>query len=146
MLDKNQRIVADNYEGGEFSHVQGVADAGRKLGDGLFNFLLIELSNAEDCDSIDTALHRLETIEREIAEVKKEFLEAQDKQKKYNHAFTIGFSINSDFDGDKVPGHELTEGLRKRLESLLCDPKECDIEEACGAAYDTYENEESGNG
>ena len=61
-------------------------------------------------------------------------------QKKYNHAFTIGFSIESDNEGGEVTASELLEGLRKRYESMMSDGDQ-DIVECCGMPFDSYENE-----
>lgn len=74
MLDENQKIVAENYCGGEFSYADEVKDPlGRDYGDGLFRFLLVELSHAEDCDSKEEALKRLSNIINQIEEVKAAF-------------------------------------------------------------------------
>lgn len=59
--------------------------------------------------------------------------------KKYNHAFTIAFSVNSNFDGRSVPKEELIEALERRVRDLKSSGE---IEEACGIAYDTYENDD----
>lgn len=61
--------------------------------------------------------------------------------KKFNHAFGIDFSIDSDNDEENVTADELKAGLAQRLADLLAsDPAE--IIEACGMPYDTYENYE----
>jgi hypothetical protein len=60
--------------------------------------------------------------------------------KKYNHAFTVGFSIESDNDGDDITIDELWQGLEARLSDLRANRKE--IGEACGVPFDTYENDE----
>lgn len=57
----------------------------------------------------------------------------------YNHAFTIAFSVNTDYEGDKVPAHELIAALEERLKDLKNNPNE--IIEATGIPYDTYEND-----
>ena len=67
-LDKFQRIVAGSYEGGEFSHVSGITGAS-EMGDGLFRFLLAEISEAEGCDSLEEAHRRLHTAKRQINEI-----------------------------------------------------------------------------
>lgn len=59
--------------------------------------------------------------------------------KLYNHAFTIAFSLDTDYEGDKVPAHELIEALERRLFDLKQNPDE--IIEAVGLPYDTYEND-----
>ena len=60
-------------------------------------------------------------------------------KKKYNHAFTLCFAIETENEGDKVTAKELLAGLRKRLRELEINGEE--IIEACGIPYDTYEIE-----
>lgn len=57
----------------------------------------------------------------------------------YNHAFTIAFSLETDYEGDRVPAHELIAALEDRLKDLKQNPDE--IIEAVGLPYDTYEND-----
>lgn len=57
----------------------------------------------------------------------------------YNHAFTIAFSLDTDYEGDRVPAHELIAALEDRLKDLKQNPDE--IIEAVGLPYDTYEND-----
>ena len=60
---------------------------------------------------------------------------------KYNHAYTIAFSIDTDNPPDKVTAKELLNGLYERLVDL----QKCDDEiiEAVGMPFDTYENEDA---
>lgn len=61
---------------------------------------------------------------------------------KYNHAFTIAFSLESDHPtGDDVTGEMLAKALQKKIEELDSDG---DIAwmEACDAPFDTYEVED----
>jgi hypothetical protein len=60
--------------------------------------------------------------------------------KKFNHAFDIAFSIESDNVGEEVTAAELKAGLAKRLADLLASD-DVEIIESCGLPYDTYENE-----
>ena len=55
----------------------------------------------------------------------------------YNHAFSIGFEVVSEHDGENVTAEELLEGLRRRLEDL--EESGDEIIEACGLPFDTYE-------
>ena len=71
-LDRFQRIVADSYEDGEFSHVNSLTGAS-EMGDGLFRFLLAEISESEDCDSQEEAMRRLHNARRQIEEVMQAF-------------------------------------------------------------------------
>lgn len=59
-MNKAQKIVAKNYCGGELnsSHVMQTLDT---CGDGLFKFLMVELSDEEDCVSINDAYNRVAT-------------------------------------------------------------------------------------
>lgn len=59
--------------------------------------------------------------------------------KLYNHAFTIAFCLDTDYEGDKVPAYELIEALERRLHDLKQNPSE--IIEAVGLPYDSYEND-----
>ena len=74
LLDKFQQIVVSAYEGGEHSHCKTVQDV-KIAGDGLLRFLTSELSESEDCENIADALKRLDTIAREIEEVRDAFAE-----------------------------------------------------------------------
>lgn len=56
--------------------------------------------------------------------------------KKYNHAFAIGFSLESDNEGEQVTEQELFDGLESRIDDLKRNPNE--IIEACGLPFDTY--------
>ncbi len=60
--------------------------------------------------------------------------------KKFNHAFSLGFSVESDDQsGMNIPTSTITEGLLFRIANLI----ECgEMYEAIGPPYDTYENEE----
>ena len=74
-LDIYQKVVAESYEGGEFRsdiHIES-------CGDGLFKFLMTEISESEGCDSLEEAQRRLTTIQRQVEEVKREFMTMEDK-------------------------------------------------------------------
>ena len=61
-------------------------------------------------------------------------------QHRYNHAFDIAFEVESDQeDGEDVTAEMLFAALEKRLQALRENPAE--MVEACGAPFDTYENE-----
>ena len=74
-LDKFQRLVADSYESGEFSYCKNLHDV-LQTGDGLFQWLMFELSDSEDCENFDDARKRLDTALREIREVSDAFEDA----------------------------------------------------------------------
>ena len=57
---------------------------------------------------------------------------------RYNHAFDIGFEVESDNDGESVTATELIAALKRRVNDLEKNGEE--IVEACGLPFDTYEN------
>ncbi len=59
--------------------------------------------------------------------------------KKFNHAYTLGFSIDSDNPSENVTAEELLAGLVLRLDELRRNPQEAI--EACGMPFDSFENE-----
>ena len=69
--------------------------------------------------------------------------EAAPKKKRYNHAYTIAFSLVSDTeDGSDVTSEMLTAAIEQRMAAL---DKSGDIEwhEAVGPPYDTFEEEDA---
>lgn len=68
---------------------------------------------------------------------------------RYNHAFDIAFTVETDHKGDEVTAQELWAGLLARIAALMAqeispqrlDGQPPEIIEACGLPYDTYENE-----
>ena len=68
--DKFQKAVAESYEGGEFNH----DILPEEVGDGLFQFLMTEISDSEGCDYYEEAVRRLSTIQRQIEEVKRHMM------------------------------------------------------------------------
>ena len=63
-----QRIVADNFGGGDFAYISSVDEA-EHVGDTLFLFLMRELDPGEECDSWDEALRRTEVAMRQLDEI-----------------------------------------------------------------------------
>jgi hypothetical protein len=59
--------------------------------------------------------------------------------KKYNHAYTLAFSLESNNEGENVTEIELLTAIARRLADLI-ESKE--VIEATGLPYDTYENGE----
>lgn len=59
-------------------------------------------------------------------------------KKKYNHAFTIAFALDSDNDGEHVTEQELLIALKEKVRELEVTGE---IIEACGLPFDTYEND-----
>lgn len=72
--DRFQKVTMESYEGGEFNGDISIEDCG----DGLFKFLVSEISESEGCDSFDEARRRLSTIQRQIEEVKREFMRREE--------------------------------------------------------------------
>ena len=62
-------------------------------------------------------------------------------EKKYEHMYSIGFSVQTD--GEEATVEEMWEGLNKRLNDLKRDPKE--IWEAAGMPDDITENDQQGD-
>jgi hypothetical protein len=59
---------------------------------------------------------------------------------KFNHAFTMAFAVSSEHENDEeVTERELLGGILRRVADLVENPKE--VLEACGAAFDTYQEE-----
>jgi hypothetical protein len=57
----------------------------------------------------------------------------------YNHAFTLAFTVVNDNPDGEATDTELYRGLLRRLENIM----ECgEMQEACGAPYDTYEEQD----
>lgn len=56
---------------------------------------------------------------------------------KYNHAFTIAFSVDTDNEGDKVTENELLIALLNKVKDLV---EEANIIQCAGLPFDTYEN------
>jgi hypothetical protein len=57
-----QKLCCEVYGGGQFKEVAKIKDWRAhldELGDGLFKFLIIELSDREDCNGWDDAFDRL---------------------------------------------------------------------------------------
>jgi len=59
---------------------------------------------------------------------------------KYNHAFTIAFTVISDNDGEHVTKQELVAGVLRRVADLVENGDE--IIEACGLPFDTYQEDD----
>jgi hypothetical protein len=57
-INTAQRIMRSVYGGGDFAHIDSVDEA-RTVGDTLFLFLFLELSEAEDCHNLEEARRRV---------------------------------------------------------------------------------------
>lgn len=64
-----QKAVCETYGDGDYRHLKRSPrwrEALDDVGDTLFRFLMIELSDAEDCEDTETALQRLERARDDI--------------------------------------------------------------------------------
>lgn len=68
MLNSFQQLCAQSYSGGDFAHIESIADA-RETGDTLFAFLIIELAESEGCDTHEEAIRRLKMAISDIQHV-----------------------------------------------------------------------------
>ena len=68
MFNAFQRACADAYSDGDFAHVADMGQV-RAVRDTLFTFLMIELGAAEDCDTREEAVRRLEMAIGNIQDV-----------------------------------------------------------------------------
>lgn len=66
--------VARFYEGGEFLHVESLQDVA-DCGDGLFRFLVAELSPTEDCHDAEEAIRRLQTAVSQLRDLEERIAE-----------------------------------------------------------------------
>lgn len=71
-FNRAQRIVANTYAGGDFDHVQ--PDEIHDVGDTLFTFLMIELSDDEGCDDAEEAARRVRVAIDELVAVEEALL------------------------------------------------------------------------
>ncbi len=67
-FNEAQKICASTYASGDFSYASELKDC-ENVGDGLFTFLMTELSSKEDCTDLDVATQRLETVVADIQKI-----------------------------------------------------------------------------
>jgi hypothetical protein len=67
-LTKFQQIATKVYGGGDYDYIK-TEDEAEDLGDTLFKFVLLELGEGEDCDSLDTAITRMRVARDDIEAV-----------------------------------------------------------------------------
>lgn len=68
MLTPWQKLITQHYGGGDFAHIETVAES-QDVEDTLFTFLMIELDPKEDCDDWPEALSRVDAARRQLEEV-----------------------------------------------------------------------------
>jgi hypothetical protein len=68
MFTEWQRLVAENYGGGDYAHVHEL-DECRDVGDTLFTFLMVELDPKEDCNSWEEAIRRVGTAKWQLEDL-----------------------------------------------------------------------------
>ncbi len=96
-----QHRALSTYAGGDFAHL---ADSDclhqelRHCGDGLLRFIFAELSEREDCGSIEDAIRRMQTARNDISTVIHELQQAQDAPNITPDTlnFTVSWTIDSD--------------------------------------------------
>lgn len=69
--DEFQQVVVESYNGGD--HQAEHPDNVHNIGDTLLTFLLVELSKKEDCDSMQTAIDRLDSAMTQLQAVRDAF-------------------------------------------------------------------------
>lgn len=69
MMNRYQQTLCATYAEGEFAYVQTKEQAA-VVGDTLFHFLFLELSDAEGCDDDGEAIRRLGTALEDIRSVR----------------------------------------------------------------------------
>lgn len=67
-LNEFQTVAINSYSGGEYKGIKD-PDEAHEVGDGLFWFIMCELSDEEDVEDTDMAVSRLETAVRDLEEV-----------------------------------------------------------------------------
>ena len=65
-LNEHQRIAANVYGSGDYAYVTSLKQAETGDHDSLFKFVMRELSNEEDCDTMDEAIQRMERARADI--------------------------------------------------------------------------------
>jgi hypothetical protein len=91
-----------------------------------------------------SSLNKLDRLKRQISNRLKlnTTINTRDTKKKYNHAFSIAFSVNTDNEGKSVTEEELLCALVGRIKDIS-EGKDCEMIEACGLPHDTYLNDEN---
>ena len=63
ILNAWQRAIARTYDAGDYGHLTEQDEVSREelaaCGDTLFEFLIVELGDQEDCDSLEEAIRRV---------------------------------------------------------------------------------------
>lgn len=131
MLSPAQQILVATYANGDFSHIKSI-DESREVGDTLFLFLMIELDEKEDCDSINEAIRRVDSSMRDLHKVATSLREANNDSAGHRlkaaqsafeaYAFGEGVQVEA-HDGFEVEGMHLSKVAYVRYED---DPPEAD--------------------
>jgi hypothetical protein len=70
ILNSWQKAVARSYDGGDYAYLAEQDETAREdlaaCGDTLFEFLMVELGDQEDCDSQQEAIRRLERAREQL--------------------------------------------------------------------------------
>jgi hypothetical protein len=84
MLNRFQIAAVEAYEDGDFAWLKDSEDWRadlNDLGDGLLKFILIELSDREDCENWNEAIRRVCTASTQILEVMGAIIDAASKER-----------------------------------------------------------------
>jgi len=69
-LNAWQKEIARSYGGGDYAYLAEKGEIGAPdlddSGDTLFRFLMIELADSEDCDTLDEAIRRCENARQQL--------------------------------------------------------------------------------
>lgn len=83
-LNVAQKTCLEFYANGDFEHLAEIesqeqfTQAVKDCGNGLLTFLVFEIASSEDCDSVETALQRLERAIEDIRTVERKVLQIPD--------------------------------------------------------------------
>lgn len=68
-FNEAQKIALATYGEGDYAHITSL-DECKDVGDGLFTFLMIELADSEDCDTLEEAARRIQMAVEQLYAVK----------------------------------------------------------------------------
>lgn len=128
-FNKAQQIVLQTYGGGDYAHIDNIKGC-RNVGDGLFTFLMTELSDDESCDTLEIAINRVTTASNQLLDLRdmlvvlKEHEALADCTKDYSplerEVFDWTARVLKDPEAARTP--EFTE-FAIRMRSMIMDPE-----------------------
>ena len=70
VLNAWQKAIARSYSGGDYAHLADQGEIGAAdldgCGDTLFRFLMVELADREDCDTLEEAIRRCGSARQQL--------------------------------------------------------------------------------